>query len=216
MFRGARNFLAFPFAFILAAGLVLNAQDKPKTNPDDERIVVNTDLIDVPVVVTDGEGKLVKGLKAADARGERDAAEGMVFSYVHHNGKLGVLVELGCETDFVARNEEFRAFGRDVCLHVAAFRPRYLAPADVSAAEVARERDIVLEQTRQQMAGRPDDVIQKAVDGRMQKFFSELCLLEQPWVHDDKKAVGLVVKELAGKIGENIQIRRFTRLELGV
>ncbi|MGE0143158.1 MAG: translation elongation factor Ts [Planctomycetota bacterium] len=157
-----------------------------------------------------------KGLKAADARGERDAGEGMVFSYVHHNGKLGVLVELGCETDFVARNEEFRAFGRDVCLHVAAFRPRYLAPADVSEAEVARERDIVLEQTRQQMAGRPDEVIQKAVEGRMQKFFAELCLLEQPWVHDDKKAVGLVVKELAGKIGENIQIRRFTRLELGV
>ncbi len=156
-----------------------------------------------------------KGLKAADARGEREATEGRVFSYVHHNGKLGVLVELGCETDFVARNEEFNAFGRDLCLHVAAFRPRYLDASAVPAQEVERERAIVLEQTRTQMAGRPDDVIQKAVDGRMQKFFAEQCLVDQPWVHDDKKSVGTVVKEFAGKIGENIRLRRFSRMELG-
>ncbi|MCC6781288.1 MAG: translation elongation factor Ts [Planctomycetes bacterium] len=156
-----------------------------------------------------------KGLKAADARGERDATEGQVFSYVHHTGKLGVLVELGCETDFVARNEEFKAFGRDVCLHVAAFRPRYLAQQDVPAAEIERERSIVLEQTATQMAGRPKEVIEKAVDGRMSKFFAELCLLEQPWIHDDKKTTGAVCKELVAKIGENIRLRRFVRMELG-
>ncbi len=156
-----------------------------------------------------------KGLKAVDARGAREATEGMVFSYIHHNGKLGVLVELGCETDFVARNEEFRAFGRDVCLHVAAFRPRFLAPEDVPPAEIEREKEVVLEQTRQQMAGRPAEVIEKAVEGRMSKFFSEQCLLEQPWIHDEKKATGLVCKELAAKIGENIKLRRFVRLELG-
>ena len=156
-----------------------------------------------------------KGLKSADGRGDRDATEGKMFSYIHHNGKLGVLVELACETDFVARNEEFVAFGRDACLHVAAFGPRYLTSDQVPADEVARERDILVEQSKQQMEGRPDEVIQMAVDGRMAKFYAQYCLIEQPWVHDDKKTVGLVVKELAAKIGENIRLRRFVRLELG-
>ncbi|MBI5849813.1 MAG: translation elongation factor Ts [Planctomycetes bacterium] len=156
-----------------------------------------------------------KGLKAADARGDRVSTEGQVFCYVHHTNKLGVLVELGCETDFVARNEEFVGFGKDVCLHVAAFRPRYLAPEDVPANEIERERAIVLEQTATQMAGRPKEVIEKAVDGRMNKFFAEICLLEQPWLRDDKKTTGLVCKELAAKIGENIKLRRFVRMELG-
>jgi elongation factor Ts len=157
-----------------------------------------------------------KGLQA-DARGGRDATEGQVFSYVHHNGKLGVLVEVCCETDFVARNEEFQDFGRTACLHVAAMRPAYLAQEDVDAAAIEKERKFLVEQASEQMAGRPDEVVQKAVDGRMQKFFAEKCMLEQVWVKDEgsKKTVAEVQKELAGKIGENIRIRRFALVELG-
>lgn len=156
-----------------------------------------------------------KGLKAADARGERDATEGQVFSYVHHNGKLGVLVEIGCETDFVARNDEFQAFGRNLCLHVAAMRPRFLRVEDVDQGAIETERRILTEQAAEQMKGRPEEVVQKAVEGRMQKFFAEQCLMEQPWVHDDKKTVEDIRKELAAKIGENLQVRRFERVELG-
>lgn len=156
-----------------------------------------------------------KGLKAADARGERDATEGQVFSYVHHNGKLGVLVEVGCETDFVARNDEFQAFGRNLCLHVAAMRPRFLRVEDVDQGAIETERRILTEQAAEQMKGRPEEVVQKAVEGRMQKFFAEQCLMEQPWVHDDKKTVEDIRKELAAKIGENLQVRRFERVELG-
>ena len=156
-----------------------------------------------------------KGLKAADSRGDREATEGQVFSYVHHNGKLGVLVEIGCETDFVARNEQFQAFGHDCCLQVAAMRPRYLSRDQVEAEAVEREQRVLAEQVAEQMKGRPADVVQKAVDGRMQKFFAEQCLLEQEWVKEHGKTVTEVVKELAGKIGENIQIRRFAMLELG-
>jgi elongation factor Ts len=158
-----------------------------------------------------------KGLQAAGARGDRDATEGQVFSYVHHNGRLGVLVEVGCETDFVARNQEFQEFGRNACLHVAAMRPAFVSREQVDAAAVEKERKFLVEQAGEQMAGRPDEVIQKAVDGRMQKFFAEKCLLEQVWVKDDagKKTVDEVQKELAGKIGENIQIRRFVMFELG-
>lgn len=156
-----------------------------------------------------------KGLKAADARGDREATEGQVFSYVHHNGKLGVLVEVGCETDFVARNEEFQELGRNCCLHVAAMRPRYLSREQVDAAAIEKEQRILTEQAAEQMKGRPAEVVQKAVEGRMQKFFAEQCLLEQQWVKDDSKTVAEVVKELAGKIGENIQVRRFAMLELG-
>lgn len=156
-----------------------------------------------------------KGLKTADAKAGRDATEGRVFSYVHHNGKLGVLAEVACETDFVARNEEFCQFGADLCLHVAAMRPISIRAEDVDPAIVEKERAILTEQTRMQMAGKSDDVIAKAVDGRMKKFFSEQCLLDQQWVKDDSKTVEQVRKELVGRIGENIQIRRFVRLELG-
>jgi elongation factor Ts len=156
-----------------------------------------------------------KGLKAADAKAGREATEGRVFSYVHHNQKLGVLVEVGCETDFVARNEEFCEFGKDLCLHVAAFGPRYLGTNDVDPAAIAKEREILIAQARETMPGKPDQVIEKAIEGRMKKFFAEQCLLEQPWVHDDSQTVEQVRKAKVGKIGENIQIRRFVRIELG-
>jgi elongation factor Ts len=157
----------------------------------------------------------MKGLKSADMKASRDASEGLVFSYVHHNGKIGVLAEIACETDFVAKNEEFRRFGHDLCLHIAAFGPRFLSKEDVDPATSNKEREILIGQAREQMAGKPRDVIDKAVDGRMQKFYEEQCLLEQPWVHDDGQTVEQVRKALVGRIGENIQIQRFARFQLG-
>jgi elongation factor Ts len=126
-----------------------------------------------------------------------------------------VLAELGCETDFVAKNEEFEAFGRDLCLHIAAMSPRFLSPEEVDAASIEKERALLIEQAKETMAGKPDEVIEKAVDGRMKKFFAEQCLLEQPWVRDETQTVEQARKALVGRIGENIQIRRFVRMQLG-
>ena len=156
-----------------------------------------------------------KGLQTADAKADREASEGTVFSYVHHDGKLGVMAEVTCETDFVARNEDFQAFGKKLCLHIAAFSPRFLVKEEVDDAVLAKEREIVTDQTRQQMEGKSDEMISKAVDGRMSKFFSEYCLMEQPWIDDDKVSVETARKALISTIGENIQIRRFVRLKLG-
>lgn len=157
-----------------------------------------------------------KGLKAGEGLAGRAASEGLVCSYVHHNGRIGVLVELGCETDFVARNEEFAKFGRDVCLHIAAMRPKFLDKDAIDPKFLETERRIFTEQTQEQMKGRPEDVLQKAIEGRVQKMFAEVCLLEQPWVHDASVTVAGALKALAGKIGENLAIRRFHRMELGV
>jgi elongation factor Ts len=158
-----------------------------------------------------------KGLKAGEGLAGRTASEGLICSYVHHNGRIGVLVELGCETDFVARNEEFAKFGRDVCLHIAANRTtKYLDKEAVDPTFLANERRIFTEQTHEQMKGRPQDVLDKAIEGRIQKMYAEVCLLEQPWVHDPNQTVASALKAFAGKIGENLAIRRFHRMELGL
>jgi elongation factor Ts len=156
-----------------------------------------------------------KGLQSADKKADRDVKEGLVFHYSHHDGKLGVLAEVACETDFVARNEDFQAFGKDLCLHVAAMNPRFLDASEVSAEEVEKERNFQMEKAAEQMAGKPEEVVEKAVDGRMKKFFAESCLMEQPWVKDDSLTVEEVRKNLVGQIGENIQVRRFVRVQLG-
>ena len=156
-----------------------------------------------------------KGLQSADAKASRDVNEGVIFHYLHHDSKLGVLAEVACETDFVARNEEFQAFGKDLCLHIAAIKPRFLNRDEVSEEDIAKEKAFLIEQAAQQMEGKPQDVIEKAVEGRMKKFFSEHCLMDQPWVKEDKKSVEDIRKELVGHIGENTQIRRFVRMQLG-
>jgi len=156
-----------------------------------------------------------KGLQSADQRADREATEGQVFSYVHFNGKLGVLAEIGCETDFVAKNEEFQQFGKNLCLHIAAMNPTWLSQEDVPQAALDKEKDILTAQAQETMAGKPQDVIDKAVEGRIRKFFAQHCLLDQPWVHDDSQTVEEVRKSLVAKIGENIRIRRFVRLQLG-
>ena len=156
-----------------------------------------------------------KGLQSADRKAGRDVNEGVIFSYMHHDSKLGVLAEVACETDFVARNEDFQAFGRDLCLHIAAMAPKFLDRESVDAESIEKERSFQIEKATEQMVGKPEEVIEKAVDGRMNKFFAETCLMDQPWVKDDSMNVETVRKNLVGKIGENIQVRRFVRMQLG-
>lgn len=156
-----------------------------------------------------------KGKQLADKASGREVKEGLVHAYMHHSGKVGVLVEVVCETDFVARNEDFKSFCKGVALTVTAYSPLYLDRESVPAADLEKERQIVLEMTAESMKGKPQQVIDKAVEGRMDKFFAEKCLMEKQYVPDDSKTVEQVRTELVGKIGENIQVRRFVRMELG-
>jgi elongation factor Ts len=155
----------------------------------------------------------VKYAAKADKRAERVASEGVIESYIHHNGKIGVMVELGCETDFVARTDDFKALAKDLCMHIAAARPLAVSKEDLPADVVERERRIYEAQTAEEK--KPEAVKAKIVEGRLKKFFEETVLLEQKFVKDDKLTVGDLVKALAGKTGENVQVRRFARLELG-
>ncbi len=157
-----------------------------------------------------------RGMKTAEGLVGRQATEGLIFSYVHHNGKIGVLAEISCETDFVARNEEFKTFGRELCMHIAAMRPKYLDQSAVDPAFLESERRISTEQAQEQMKGKPAEIIAKAVEGRVQKVFAEVCLLDQAWFKDGNLSVSAVLKTLAGKIGENLAIKRFSRLEMGL
>ncbi len=156
-----------------------------------------------------------KGKQMADKAASREIKEGLVFAYQHHNGKVGVLVEVACETDFVAKNEDFRAFCKGVALTIAAYSPAFLDKATVPAEAIAKEKQIVTEMTLESMKGKPQAAIDKAVEGRMEKFFAEKCLMAKQYVPDDSKTVEQVRTELVGKIGENIQVRRFVRMELG-
>ncbi|MBM4059784.1 MAG: elongation factor Ts [Planctomycetes bacterium] len=162
-----------------------------------------------------------KGKQIADKAASREVKEGKLFSYVHFNGRIAVLVEIVCETDFVAKNEEFNAFGKGVCFTVAASSPpvQFLGRQQVDPALVEKEREIVQAQTLQTMKGKPQTVIDKAIEGRMEKYFAEKCLMETAYVdptgHGEARSVEQKRTELVGKIGENIQVRRFVRWELG-
>ncbi|MCB9560434.1 MAG: translation elongation factor Ts [Kofleriaceae bacterium] len=154
-----------------------------------------------------------KGLAKAAKKAGREATEGAVVSYIHGGGRIGVMVEVNCETDFVARNEDFQAFCREVALQIAAMNPLYVRTEEVPADAVAREKEIRLEQARQ--SGKPEQVIQKMLEGQLSKWMKEICLLDQPWVKDDKKSIADLQQDLIAKIGENIRVRRFARFELG-
>ena len=156
-----------------------------------------------------------RGQQVADKASSREVSEGLVYGYTHHNGKLAVLVEIVCETDFVAMNEDFKAFCHGVAMTVAAFNPKYLDQDAIPAEDVEKERAIVTDMTKESMAGKPDNVIEKAVTGRMDKWFGEHTLMAKPYVPDDSKTVEQMRTDLVAKIGENIQVRRFFRMELG-
>jgi len=154
-----------------------------------------------------------KGLADAAKRSGRAANEGLVDSYIHAGGKIGVLVEVNSETDFVARNDDFKAFVHDIAMHIAASAPRYVSREDVPPAVVDAEMAIYKEQAR--ATGKPENILEKIATGKLNKFYEQVCLLEQPFVKDDTLTVEQLLGELVGKIGENIGIRRFVRFELG-
>ncbi len=154
-----------------------------------------------------------KGIAAVARRAGRIAAEGLVDAYIHIGGKIGVLVEVNCESDFVSRSTDFQAFVKDLCLQIAAANPQYITKDDVPDGIIEHEKEIISAQA--QTEGKPEKAIEKIVEGRLQKFFSEVCLLEQPFVRDQKKDINGLLGELSAKIGENIVIRRFVRFQLG-
>ncbi|HUK65778.1 MAG TPA: translation elongation factor Ts [Anaeromyxobacteraceae bacterium] len=154
-----------------------------------------------------------KGMAKADKRAGRSATEGIIGSYIHHNGSIGVLVEVNCETDFVARTEGFQTLVKDLAMQVAAAAPRWVRREEVPPEIVAKEMEIGKAQAREQK--KPEAIQEKIAKGKVEKFYGEFCLLEQPFVRDDKKKVADVVAEAVAKIGENIQVRRFARFVLG-
>ncbi|MBI1853467.1 MAG: translation elongation factor Ts [Planctomycetes bacterium] len=154
-----------------------------------------------------------KGAASAEKKATRSAKEGLVASYIHFTGKVGVLVEVNCETDFVARNDEFKALVKDLTLHIAAFRPSYLKREDVATDVVDKELEIYRELCKKE--GKPEAAWPKIIEGRLEKYYADRCLLEQPWVHEQSKPVKQVVQEMIARIGENIVVKRFTRYEIG-
>jgi elongation factor Ts len=154
-----------------------------------------------------------RGLAAAAKKAGRVAAEGAVGSYIHAGGKIGVLVEVNCETDFVARTDEFQQLVRDVAMHIAAAEPRFVSREEVTDEVLATERRIYREQALEQ--GKPEAVVDRIVDGKVGKFYAEAVLLEQPFIKDPDKTIGDLLAEKIAKIGENIRVRRFSRYRLG-
>ncbi|MEK6201418.1 MAG: translation elongation factor Ts [Desulfobulbaceae bacterium] len=155
-----------------------------------------------------------KGLAVAAKRAGRATSEGVVETYIHAGGKLGVMVELNCETDFVAKTDDFLAFARDVAMHIAAANPVSLSREDVPADIVERERQIYVQQALD--SGKPANIAEKMVVGKIDRFLSEICLLDQPCVKNPDKTIQELMTELVGKMGENISIRRFARFQVGV
>ena len=158
-----------------------------------------------------------KGMATASKKSSRTTAEGAVGSYIHMGGKVGVLVEVNCESDFVARGEEFQQLVKDVAMHVAATDPRYLKRDEVPANELDKEREILMEQLKNdpKNANKPEDVLNKIIEGRLNKYYEENVLLDQPFVKDPSKTIGELVTEKVASIKENISIRRFTRYKMG-
>jgi elongation factor Ts len=154
-----------------------------------------------------------KGLASAKKRAGRATLEGLVGSYIHTGGKIGVLVELNCESDFVARTDEFKHLAHDVAMHIAASDPRFISKEEVTPEILAKEKEIYKAQAL--ASGKPAPVIDKIVEGKMEKFYEEVCLLDQHFIKDPGQTVGQVIASYIGKLGENIQIRRFIRFKLG-
>jgi elongation factor Ts len=154
-----------------------------------------------------------KGHARAKDKAHRETSEGMVGSYIHMNGKIGVLVEVNCESDFVARNDEFKELLKNIAMHIAAARPKYIAPADVPADELEKEKDIIREQFKD--SRKPPQIVEKIVEGKLAKFYEEVCLLEQPFIKDDKTRIKDLLAAFIAKFKENTRVSRFARFEIG-
>ncbi len=154
-----------------------------------------------------------KGIAKAAKKAGRATKEGLIHSYIHAGGKVGVLLELNCETDFVARNEVFKELANEIALQIAAMKPQYVKREDVPPEVVAKEGEIAREAAIAE--GKPEHIAEKIAEGKLNKFYKEVCLYEQPYIKDDSKTIEDVIKEYIAKLGENIQVRRFCRYELG-
>lgn len=154
-----------------------------------------------------------KGYARAKDKMSRETTEGLVGAYIHTNGKIGVLVEVDCETDFVARNEEFQALVKNIAMHIAAANPRYISPEDIEEEVIEQEKEIIREQFKD--SNKPPQVIEKIVEGKLKKFYEEVCLLDQPYIRDDKMTIAQLIATHIAKFGENIQVKRFSRFEIG-
>jgi elongation factor Ts len=178
-------------------------------------------IMDCKRALTECDGDLGKaatllrkqGQSRADARMSRDATEGVTASYIHAGGRIGVLVEVNCETDFVARTDEFQQLARNVAMHIAAENPRYVSREDVPEAVIEAEKEVFRAVALRE--GKPENVLDRIVEGRLTKFYSEACLLDQAYVRDDQLTIDQLVKETAGKLGEKIAVRRFVRYQVG-
>ena len=186
---------------------------------NDLRLATGAGLLDCKKALTEAKGNVEeattilrkKGAASADKKKDRVTKEGVVESYIHVGGKVGVLIEVNCETDFVARNEAFKAFVKDLCLQIAAASPLYVSRDQVPEADLAKEREIAAAQVE----GKPPAAVQKIVEGKLEKYYSTVCLLDQPFVKLAEKTVKEILTEQIAKIGENIQVRRFVRYQLG-
>jgi len=154
-----------------------------------------------------------RGMASAQKKAARTTNEGAVGTYIHAGGKIGVLIEVNCESDFVARTEDFQTLLRDIAMHVAATDPRYVRSEDVTAEDMAREKDIYRAQA--EATGKPPAVIEKIVDGKMAKFYEEVCLIEQPFIKDQTVTIKELIAQKVAKLGENITVRRFARFKVG-
>ncbi|HKQ31825.1 MAG TPA: translation elongation factor Ts [Thermodesulfobacteriota bacterium] len=155
----------------------------------------------------------IKGVAKAAKKIGRETPEGIITSYIHAGGKIGVLVEINCETDFVARNDEFQAFSKEVAMQIAAGNPRYISREDIPEAELAKEKEIMKAQVIE--SGKPANIADKIAEGKLEKFYEEVCLVDQVYIRDTKLKINDLLQALIAKIGENIKIRRFVRFQLG-
>jgi elongation factor Ts len=156
-----------------------------------------------------------KSLAASAKKAARIAAEGIVDSYVHMGGKIGVLVEVNCETDFVAKTDDFKTLVHDIAMHIAAAKPTCVSKEEVNQEDIEKEKEILRAQAMNEPKPKPEHIIEKMVEGRIEKYYKEVCLLEQPFVKDPDKTVGQLINESVAKIGEKISVRRFVRYEMG-
>ena len=194
----------------ITPGLVKELRERPGAGMMDCKKVLVETCGDIEKAIDELR---TKGLAKAAKKAGRVASEGLVLSYIHGKGRIGVLVEVNCETDFVGKTDEFRQLAYDIAMQVAASNPEYLSREDVPAADLEREREVLIAQALEE--GKPEKVVEKMVEGRIEKFYKENCLLEQPFIKDPDKTIQKLVHEHVAKIGENISIRRFTRYEVG-
>jgi elongation factor Ts len=185
------------------------------------REATGSGIMDCKRVLADAEGDMdkaidllrKKGLAKAAKRAGRSTSEGVIYSYIHTGAKLGVLVEVNCESDFVAKTDDFQMFAKNIAMHIAAANPIGLNPEDVDPSVIEKEREIFRAQMLEE--GKPENIIDKIVDGKVEKFYKEVCLMSQQYVKDPQQTITDLLKETIGKIGENIQIKRFARFQIG-